>query len=104
MIDAMFRTVDEPNFVGLRGSDSAHRADGLDHGVGIGELSRLQLGIDFFPINADLKCPATGWNQFQRADVLFEPQELFRQTDGFWLIVSNAAIFDCDFQCHNFVA
>lgn len=87
----------------MEGIDSAHGADGLDDGVGIGELPRLQLGIDFFSIDADLECPAAGWNQFQRANVLFEPQKLFRQTDGLWLIVSNAAIFDCNLQCHSFV-
>jgi hypothetical protein len=85
------------------GKESPNCADGFENGVGIGELFRLQLGIDFFAINADLKSTTTGGHQFQCAYFLFESQELFRQTDGLWLIVSNAAIFDCDFQAHVFV-
>ena len=89
------------NRVERKREKSAPGTDGFEDGVRVGELSRLQLGIDFFAINADLKSTATGGHQFQCAYILFESQELFRQTDGLWLIVSNAAIFDCNLQAHD---
>jgi len=54
----------------------------------------LLLGIDFFSVHRDFKDAASGWNEFQRTNVLFEPKKFFRQTDGLRLVVSHAAIFD----------
>jgi hypothetical protein len=52
------------------------------------------------PIDADLKSATTRRNQLQRADPLFECQKFFRQTDGFWLVVSSRAVLDCYFRTH----
>jgi hypothetical protein len=63
-------------------------------------LAGLFFRIDFLAIDADLEHAAAHWNQCELADVLFELQQLVRQTDGARFVVSNAAIFDFDFQTH----
>ena len=80
---------------------SPSRPHGLEDGVGIGELPRLQLGIDLLAIDADLKAAAARRHQREAADFLFELQEFVRQTDGTRLVVSDRAILDDDFQGHN---
>ena len=72
----------------------------LDDGVKVGELARGLLGINLLSIDGDLKNAAACGNEFQRADVLFELQEFFRQTDGLRLVVSCRAVFDGDVQSH----
>jgi hypothetical protein len=55
-------------------------------------------------IDRDLEGATAGRDEGERFDVLLEPQEFFRQTDGLRLIVSNGAVFDADVQCHTEVA
>ena len=80
--------------------ESTGGSDCFDHGIGIRELAGLQFGIDFVAINGDLKSTAARWNQGERADVLFEFQDFFRQTDGMGLVISSRAIFNFHVQCH----
>ena len=72
----------------------------FDDGIGIGELSRLQLRVDVLSIDGDLETPAARRHERQRTNVLFQLEQLVRQTDGMRLVVSNAAVFDGDFQTH----
>ena len=74
--------------------------DGFEDGVRLGELSRLQFGIYLVPIDANLESASTRRDQLQRADSLFECQKFFRQTDGFWFVVSSRAVLDCYFRTH----
>jgi hypothetical protein len=84
----------------LEGSKSELRLDGFDDGVRFGELSRLQFGIYLVPIDANLEGATGGRDQAQRTDSLFKCQKFFRQTDGFWFVVSSRAILDCYFRTH----
>jgi len=84
----------------LEGSILELGLDGFEDGVRLGELSRLQFGIYLVPIDANLKSASTRRDQLQRADSLFECQKFFRQTDGFWLVVSSRAVLDCYFRTH----
>jgi hypothetical protein len=54
----------------------------------------LFLGVDFLSVHGDFKDAASGRDERQRTNVLFEPKKFFRQTDGLRLVVSHAAIFD----------
>ena len=80
---------------------SAFLTDGFDNGIRIGELACRILRVDLLSIDRNLKHAAAGRNQLERADVLFEFQEFFRQTDGLGLVVSSRAILDGDVQGHN---
>lgn len=60
------------------------------------------LGINFRSIDANLENTAAHRDQCELADVLFELQQLLRQTDGSRFVISNTAIFDFDFDGHNF--
>ena len=82
------------------GSESEFGLDGFEDGVRLGELSRLQFGVDLVPIDANLEGATSRRNQVQRTDSLFECQKFFRQTDGFWFIVSSRAVLDCYFRTH----
>jgi hypothetical protein len=66
-----------------------------------GKLARLEFGIYRFSIDPDLKSPARRRDQMQRANILFEPEQFFRQTDGLRLVVSKAAIFNGNVQVHH---
>ena len=68
--------------------------------VRLRELPGLQLGMDFFAIDADLKRAAARGHEGQPANVLLEPQQFFRQTDGMRLVVSSGAILDRYIQRH----
>jgi hypothetical protein len=65
-------------------------------------LAGLFFGIDFLSIDADFEHTAAHRNQCELADVLFELQQLLRQTDGSRFIVSNTAIFDFDVYGHTY--
>ena len=76
--------------------------NGFEDGVRLGELSRLQFGIYLVPIDGNLESATPRRNQLQRANSLFECQKFFRQTDGFWLVVSSRAVLDCYFRPHRY--
>jgi hypothetical protein len=84
----------------LEMAGSAPGANGAEDCVGLGEFAGLHLGVDEFPVDGDLEFAAAGGGEGERLNVLFEPQEFFRQTDGLRFVVSNAAIFDGDLQWH----
>jgi hypothetical protein len=63
-------------------------------------LAGLLLGINFLSINAYLKNTATHRHERELTDVLFELQQLLRQTDGARCVVSNTAVFDFDVYRH----
>jgi hypothetical protein len=84
----------------LEESESELGLDGFEDGVRLGELSRLQFGIYLLPIDANFEGAPTGRDQVQRTDSLFECQKFFRQTDGFWFVVSSRAVLDCYFRTH----
>src|SRR5260370_24277631 len=68
-------------------------ADLLQHPRFSRELARFQLGVDQFPINANLETPTARSNQLEFAHLLLVvAQQLARQTDGFPLIVSPCAL------------
>lgn len=52
-------------------------------------------------VHRDLERAAARRHEGQGLDVVLEPQELFRQTDGLRLVVSSGAVFDANFQSHN---
>ena len=79
---------------------SAAGANGAEDGVRFGEFAGLQFGVDEFPVHGDLELATAGGDEGERLDVLFEPQEFFRQTDGLRFVVSNAAILDGDLEWH----
>jgi hypothetical protein len=66
-----------------------------DDVVVVGKFLGLQLGVDIFPVQTDLEGPARRGNEGQSRNIPLEfEEELFRQTDGFWLIPSSGAIGD----------
>jgi hypothetical protein len=72
-----------------------------DNGVRIRKFARLQFRVDQLASGANLK-PASGRrDQLYRTDALFELEQFFRQTDGFRFVVSDRAILNHDFRCHN---
>ena len=74
--------------------------DGFDDGFEVRKLAGLLLGKQFLSIDADFEDAAARRHKLQRTETLFELQELDRQTDGLWLIVSSGAIFDRNFRIH----
>src|SRR4029077_44704 len=79
---------------------SRHRLYGFEDCVEVGKITGFELRIECLPIHDDLKCATACRHQAERFDVLFQSQKFFRQTDGFGLVISNAAIFDNDFYAH----
>ena len=77
-----------------------HRLYGFEDCVEVGKITGFELRIECLPIHDDLKCATACRHQAERFDVLFQSQKFFRQTDGFGLVISNAAIFDNDFYAH----
>ena len=75
--------------------------DGFYDGCGIGKFAGLLFGIDFFAVNGHFEDAAAHRNECERTDILLQPQQLFRQTDGVRFIISHAAVLDFDFQSHN---
>ena len=74
--------------------------DRFDDRVRLGELPRLQLGVNLLSIDADLKGAAPRRDELQGTDVLLELKNLLRQTDGMRFVISSGAIFDCDLETH----
>jgi hypothetical protein len=73
-----------------------HLAHLLDDLVRVGELASGQLRVNLATVDGYFEDAAAGWYQFERRDFLFQLEQLVRQTDGLWLIVSHAAIFNHD--------
>jgi hypothetical protein len=67
----------------------------------IGKPSRLKLRIDVFTIHLNFERAAAGRHERQRFNILFQLEELLRQTDGMRLVVSSRAILNTDLQAHN---
>ena len=57
-------------------------------------------GMEQMSIDAHFKSAAARRDQVKDRDLLFEFEDLDRQTDGFWLVVSDSAILDDDFGFH----
>jgi len=77
-----------------------HRLYGFEDCVEVGKITGFELRIKCLPIHDDLKCASASGHQAEGFDVLFQSQKFLRQTDGFRLVISNAAIFDNDFYAH----
>lgn len=75
-------------------------SDGFENGVGVGKLSGLKLGKDFFAVDRDFEGASTGRNQAEGLDLLLELEQFLRQTDGMGLVVSSRAILDFDVEAH----
>ena len=57
--------------------------------------------MDIFTIHLHLERAAAGRHERQRFNILFQLEELLRQTDGMRLVVSGRAILNSDLQSHN---
>jgi hypothetical protein len=68
--------------------------DRLNDLVEIRPLAGLKFGIEQFAIDANFEGAAARGNQRKRLDALAELENFGRQTDGFWRVVSNDAVFD----------
>lgn len=65
--------------------------------AGIGVSTERLLGEDARAVDVDLEHAASGRDDLQGGDVLFElVQDLGRQTDGTFAVASNGAVFDAD--------
>ena len=73
----------------------------LHNRIRIGKPSRLKLRIDVFTIHLHFERAAAGRHERQRFNILFQLEELLRQTDGMRLVVSGRAILNTDLQSHN---
>ena len=71
-----------------------------DHCVEIWPFAGVEFGMERFAIGADFEGTAARWNQGERCDAIAEFENLSRQTDGFWGVVSNRAVFDSHFGLH----
>jgi hypothetical protein len=68
--------------------------------VEIRPFAGVEFGMERFAIGADFEGAAAGWNQRKRPDAIAEIENLSRQTDSFWGVVSNAAVLDPNFGFH----
>ena len=69
-------------------------ADFRDHHRFVRELVRRQLRVDQFVADGQFEATALRRLQLKLSDALFEiRQQLDRQTDGLWLVISGRAIF-----------
>jgi hypothetical protein len=80
--------------------NSAYLLDRLDDLSEVRKFSRLELGINLLAINDDLKRAARTRGQGERLHSVLQSQKFFRQTDGLWLVVSNCAVLNDDFDAH----
>ena len=71
--------------------------DELYNRIGIRKRSRVQLGVNFLPVDRNFEGASTGGYQGEFVDFPLEFHELFRQTDGFRIIVSIGAVSNRDF-------
>src|SRR5262249_26092205 len=70
-------------------------ANGFDGPWLLGELARLELGIDQVAVDAQLETATARRNELQLTDLLFVGgQELARQTDGLGLVISHRTVFE----------
>ena len=77
----------------------AARADLLNQGRLVGELAGFELRVDQLAVHLQLEAAPLGGDERQLRDLLLVlRQQLGRQTDGLWLIVSHRAI--AQFQFH----
>jgi hypothetical protein len=75
-------------------------ADGIDHGLLIGELAGFQLRVNQVAVHLELEAASIGWNQFELVKLLLvSTQQLGRQTDGLRLVISLRTI--SQFQVHD---
>ena len=78
---------------------SAYRLDGP---LLVGELAGLELRIKQFSVHAQLESPTACRDQLQVANLLFVGgEQLARQTDGLWLVVSHGTVLQL--HVHGFV-
>ena len=75
-------------------------ADCFENSAGVRKLTGLFFGVDFLAVDAHFENSATCRYERERTNILFEPEQFFRQTDGMRLVVSDAAIFDGNLQFH----
>ena len=69
----------------------------LDQQIFVREGVTLQFGVDLRVILENLKPPVVERHEFKRFDPLLAcNQQLLRQTDGPWFVISLRAIFDSD--------
>ena len=67
--------------------------------VAVGVTSGLQLRVDQFVVDLDLKGPAAGRNQFPGCDFRFELfDQVSRDTHDSRGVVSSSTVFDRDFR------
>ena len=79
----------------FKGSD-AFRYFGLDFFV-LGKAAFFDFGEGEFAVDGDFETPASGGNEREAFDVLFEfSQESVRQTDGLVFVASSRAVFNVD--------
>jgi hypothetical protein len=74
--------------------------DRLDDGIEVRPLAGLKFGIKELSIGANFKGAAARGNERERLDAFAEFENLGRQTDGLWRVVSNQAVFDRHFGFH----
>ena len=75
-------------------------ADHINDRRFVGEFACCQLGVDQLSIDGQFEATSACRDQLQVADLLLVRREqLARQTDGLWLIVSHRAVFE--FQIHD---
>lgn len=82
------------------GSGSEVFFEFFENSVGLGELPRGLFAENAAAIDADLKNPACGRDQLERAELQLELQDFLRQTDGPGFIVSSRAVLEDDFRFH----
>jgi hypothetical protein len=75
--------------------------DELDHGVEIRPVAGIEFGMDEVAIGADFERAALRGKKGERRDALSEFEDLGRQTDGLWCVVSDYAVFDRNFCLHS---
>ena len=86
---------EEPNMCWLAPPLLHPFPDRGDQRLFIGELTRLQLRVQQFPIHGQLETPAGARDELELGDLLlvfFE--QLLRQTDGLRFVASHRAIFE----------
>ena len=70
-------------------------ANGLHGPLFVGELARLELGVDQIAVDGQLEAAAPFGDQRQLFDLLLvRGQQLARQTDGLRLVVSHRAVLE----------
>ena len=69
--------------------------DGFHSPLFVGELTRLELGVNEVAVDAELKAATARWDELQCTDLLLvSGQEPARQTDGLRLVVSHRTVLE----------